>query len=143
MLQPAILAPVPCEHLESAMAFPRLSERVAFGSSHSSVPDLPVGLDVFVYASQGPHGLFRLAKVSWVGVLGAVVPAVKGGVRSGKHPDRRVRPPTAEDTDKPYLYFWEVLGLRPLEPLRPLRDFKSDTMVGEVPRWPMVVELDY
>jgi hypothetical protein len=143
MLQLVVLAPVPCEHLESAMAIPRLRERVAFGSSHSGVPDLRVGLDVFVYASQGPHRLFRLGKVSWVGVLGAIVPAVKGGGRGGKHPDPMVRPPSAEAKDARCLYFWEVLGLRPLEPMRPLRDFKSGTLVGEIPRWPMIAELDY
>jgi hypothetical protein len=31
VLQPVVLASVPCEHLESAMAVPRLSERVAVG----------------------------------------------------------------------------------------------------------------
>jgi hypothetical protein len=72
-----------------------------------------------------------------------LVPSVKGGIRNGKHPDPRVRPPKAEEKDQAHLYFWEVLGLRPLEPMRPLRDFKSDTLVGEVPRWPIVVELDY
>ena len=122
---------------------PRFSERVAFGSSHSGVPDLPIGLEVFVYASQGPHRLFRLARVSWVGVLGAVVPAVKDGRRSGRHPDPRVPTPSVEGRGAPFRYFWEILGLRPLHPMRPLRDFKSDTLVGELSRWPMVTELDY
>jgi hypothetical protein len=116
------------------MSDPRLSERAAFGSSHSGVPDLPVGLEVFVYASQGPHRLFRLAGVSWVGVLGGIVHAAKAGVRRGKHPNPKVRPPIAEATEKAHLYFWEILGLRPLHPMRPLRDFKSDTLVSEFPR---------
>ena len=119
-----------------------LSKRVAFGSSHLGVPDLPVGLPVFIYASKAPHGLFRLGQVSRTGTLGAIVPAVKGGQRDGKHSDPAVRPPSAEANDTAFLFFWEVLGLRQLAPTRPLRDFNSRSSLGEAPKWPTVAELD-
>ncbi len=143
MLQSVVLAPVPCVLLESAMTVPSLGERVAFGTSQPGVPDLPVGLPVFIYASMGPHGLFRLGQVSWTGTLGAIVPAAKGGARDGKHPDPAVRPPHAEANDKAFLFFWEVLGLHPLSPTRPLHDFKSAVTLGEAPKWPAVAELDF
>ena len=142
MIQSVILAPVPCEQLESAMTVPSLGERIAFGSSHRGSTSLPVGLPVFIYASEAPHGLFRLGQVSWTGTLGAIVPAVKGGSRDGKHPDPAVRPPSAEANDKTFTCFWEVLGLRALSPTRQLRDFKSPVLNGEAPRWPTVAELD-
>ena len=40
------------------------SSRPMRATTIAGVPDLPVGLDVFIYASQGPHRLFRLARVS-------------------------------------------------------------------------------
>jgi hypothetical protein len=124
------------------MTVPALSEIVAFGSSQEAVAHLPIGVPVFIYASLPPHSLFRLGSVSWTGTLGAIVPAVERGARSGKHPDVLRRPPTAEATDKPFLFFWEVLGLRQLEPVRRLAEFKTKAFVGEAPRWPVVAELD-
>ena len=142
MIQSVILAPVPCVHLESASEVPSLSERVAFGSSQEGVPSLPLGVPVFIYASLPPHRLFVLGHVSWTGTLGAIVPAVKDGTRSGKHPASSMRPPTAEATDKPFLYFWEVLGLKQLASPRRLEDFKANSFIGEAPRWPVLAELD-
>ena len=142
MLRTVVLAPVPCVHLESASTVPSLSDVVAFGSSQEGVPNLPIGVPVFIYASLPPHPLFKLGSVSWTGTLGAIVPAVQSGSRSGRHPDPARRPPSAEATDKPFLFFWEVLGLKPLDPVRRLGEFKAKTFIGEAPRWPVAAELD-
>jgi hypothetical protein len=142
MLRTVVLAPVPCVHLESASTVPALSDVVAFGSSQEGVPNLPIGVPVFIYASQPPHSLFKLGTVSWTGTLSAIVPAVRSGSRSGQHPDPLRRPPAAEATDKPCLFFWEVLGLTPLDPVRRLDEFKAKAFIGEAPRWPVVAELD-
>lgn len=143
MIRPVVLAPVPCMHLESAGSVPGLSASVFFGSSHEADPPLPIGVPVFIYASIPPHALFRPGQYSWTGTLGSVVRAVAGGPRAGKCPDPARRPPTAEAKDGPFLYFWEVQGLEQLETPRGLADFKSKTSINEVPRWPVVGQLDY
>jgi hypothetical protein len=149
MFQTVILAPVPCIHLHSASAVPGLCDRVAFGSNQRGVPDLPIGARVFIYASDPQTAskealrLFKPGYASWTGHLGAIVRAVKGGRRDGKHPDPLVRPPTAEEGDTHFMYFWEVLGLRPLRPQRPLRDFAGTLAKGGVPKWPARAELEF
>ncbi|MBI3198911.1 MAG: hypothetical protein HYZ40_15675 [Rhodospirillales bacterium] len=142
MIQPVVLAGVPCVHLESASSVPGLSASVFFGSSHEAVTPLPIGVPVFIYASIPPHPLFKPGQYSWTGTLGSVVRAVESGPRAGKCPDPSRRPPTAEGKDGPALYFWEVQGLHQLATPRPLADFKSKTSINEVPRWPVVAELD-
>jgi hypothetical protein len=123
-----------------------LRQRVAFGTSRLGIDQIPIGLPVFIYASQPPHGLFRRGVASWTGVLGAIVKANETGARSGKHPDPSARPPTAEANDGPFLFFWEVLGLRNLEPPRSLSDFTKKgggtAFDGDVPEWPIIVQLD-
>lgn len=147
MLQQVLLAPVPCVHLHSASLVPELAERVAFGSSQSAVPHLPIGIPVFICASDPKSApreamnLLRPGWVTWGGRLSAIVPAVKDGPRSGKHPDRSVRPPTAEASDGPFLHFWEVASLHRLPSARRLADFRS-SLAGEAPQWPVLAELD-
>ena len=143
MIRPVVLAGVPCVHLESASSVPGLSASVFFGSSHEADPPLPIGVPVFIYASIPPHPLFKPGFYSWTGTLASVARAVESGPRAGKYPDPSRRPPTAEAKDGPALYFWEVQGLQPLATPRPLADFKSKTSINEVPRWPVVAELDY
>ena len=149
MIQTVILAPVPCLHLHSASEVPSLGERVAFGSNQQAVPNLPIGAQVFIYASDpqtATKEALRLHKpgyATWTGYLGTVVNAVKGGRRDGKHPDSSVRPPTAEATDTHFMYFWEVLGLRPLRPPRPLADFTGTLAKGGVPKWPARADLEF
>ena len=149
MLRKVILAPVPCWHLHTASGIPNLSERVAFASSQPDLKSLPIGAPVFICASH-PEGappealrLLRPGYASWTGVLHDVVDAEDGGRRSGKHRDPSVRPPSAEENDTPVQYFWEVSGLRRLTPPRRLADFQSNGPMGESPRWPIVVELDF
>ena len=143
MIRSVVLAPVPCVHLASTSSVAGLSASVFFGSSHEAVPPLPLGVPVFIYASIPPHPLFRPGQFSWTGTLGSVVRAVESGPRNGKCPDATRRPPTAEEKDGPFLYFWEVQGLEQLTTPRSLADFKSKTSINEVPRWPVVAELDY
>jgi hypothetical protein len=142
MIRPVVLAGVPCVHLESASSVPGLSTSVFFGSSHEADPPLPIGAPVFIYASIPPHPLFKPGLYSWTGTLASVVRALESGPRAGKCPDPSRRPPTAEAKDGPALYFWEVRGLQQLAAPRPLADFKSKTSINEVPRWPVVAELD-
>jgi hypothetical protein len=147
MIKQVLLAPVPWEHLESAEGQPGLRERVAFGSSSAQVLSLPIGLPVFIYGSNPQHGRFKAGVVTWEGTLGAIVPAVERGRRSGQHPDSTVRPPSAEKDDTGFLCFFEVQGFHPLAAPRKLSEFtKSDgkgkPFTGDVPQWPVLAYLD-
>lgn len=146
MKQQVMLAPVPSVHLASAIGVPELRERVAFGTSRMGVDQFPIGIPVFIYASQPQHPLYKGPVASWWGELGAIVRAVERGARSGKHPDRCVRPLTAEDGDGPFIFFWEVLNLRELQPPRPLKEFKASGSTrpfgGAVPEWPVLADLE-
>jgi hypothetical protein len=139
------LAPVPAVILESASAVSALVDRVAFGSSKQGLDAIPIGIEVFIYASLPPHPLFKPGVATWTGKLGAVVPAVRSGPRSGKHPDPKVRPPVAEQDDGPSLYFWEVHGLKRLAVPMPLDRFKSMSggklFSGRAPEWPVLAQL--
>jgi hypothetical protein len=147
MIRQVLLAPVPWEHLESAEVQPELRERVAFGSSSAQVHSLSAGIPVFIYGSDHRHKRFRPGIVTWAGTLGAVVKAVQSGPRSGKHPERSVRPPSAEEGDTAFENFFEVLGLQPLAAPRKLAEFtksngKGKPFTGDVPRWPVLAYLD-
>jgi hypothetical protein len=134
-----ILAPVPAVHLASALTVPALSERVAFGSSSSSWSTLPIGLEVFIYVSGPPHGLYKGFVATWHGKLSGRTAAVSHGPESGMHPDASLRPPTAEASDTAFLGFFEVDKLRALAKPIPLKQFKSASLSGlGVPEWPMV-----
>ena len=113
MLKQVLLASVPSIHLGSVLEIPNLSQLVAFGTSRTGLENVPVGTPVFIHASQPPHELYCGAVASWSGSLGAVVPAVGHGPRSGKHSDPAVRPVTAETTDDPFLFFLGGLGSTP------------------------------
>jgi hypothetical protein len=148
-IRTVLLAPVPAIHLASTLELPNLSERVAFGSSKGGIEKLPIGIDVFIYATDQRHALFRKGVASWTGILGSIVPAVQRGPRSGKHPDRTVRPASAEETDGPFMNFWEVFGLRqlPSNGYVPLTAFRKPgrqrvkAFPGDVPEWPVMAEL--
>lgn len=148
MIQQVVLAPVPWEHLASAQTMPHLAERVAFGSSSEAVKSLPIGLPVFIYGSaKGRPPSIRPGLATWHGRLGAIVRAVEGPVRSGKHPDPNERPPSAEACDGPFLWFFEVLGLQQLAAPRRLSEFtkasgRGKPFTGDVPQWPVLAYLD-
>lgn len=143
MPKSVLLAPVPCKHLESAMTIPALSMRVAFGSSKGGLSRLATpGIQVFIFASQGPHAFYRNGVYTWTGMLGDIVPAVEKGRRSGKHPDSSVRPPTAEAGDSAFTHFWEVSNLSRLEAPRPFFDFfDCSPFEGRAPEWPILGQL--
>jgi hypothetical protein len=147
LLKQVVLAPVPWVHLESAEGLPNLRERIAFGSSSQAVPTLPIGIPIFIYGSDPGHMRFKPGVVTWEGTLGAIVPAVEGGRRSGQHPDPTVRPPSAKQGDMAFLWFFEVLALRPLTNPRKLSEFtreggKGKPFTGDVPQWPVLAERD-
>jgi hypothetical protein len=138
-------APVPASILASAQTVPELANRVAFGSNSFGLKDMPIGVDVYIYASQPPHDLYNPGMVTWTGKLGAIVRAVEGTRRSGKHPDKSIRPPYAESDDTPATYFWEVLGVGLLTEPIPLARFKNmgggKAFGGRAPEWPMLALL--
>lgn len=148
MLRKVVLAPVPCQHLHSASGVHALRERVAFGSSYAGIASLPLSVPVFICASHpegAPREALRLlcaGYATWGGTFDAVVRAVDGGRRGGKHERPELRPPSAEATDGPFQHFWEVTGLQPLATRRALADFRASGYAGEMPRWPIVAELD-
>jgi hypothetical protein len=139
------LAPVPGEHIKSAQGVPVLLDRVAFGTSKRGIEEAPIGLNVYIFVSKPSHRLYRRGVVSWSGILGAMVPAVATGRRSGMHPDPSVRPPTAERHDDAFLYFWEVEGLHRLAEPISLQLFKSDdgrpAFTSSEPQWPVLAYL--
>ncbi len=106
---------------------------------------MPIGIDAYVYASQPPHRLCKPGFVTWGGKLGAIVPAVETGRRSGKHPNPAVRPPYAESDDTPSTHFWEVLGLHKLDKPIPLSRFENinggKAFGGGAPEWPTLAVL--
>ena len=139
------LAPVPATILASARSIPSLANRVAFGSNKPDLNAMRTGVEVFIYASQPPHPLCKPGFATWGGKLGAIVPAVEKGARSGKHPDPKVRPPFAESDDTPAMCFWEVLGLHSLAHPIPLSRFKNmkggKAFGGGAPEWPILAQL--
>jgi hypothetical protein len=142
-----LLAPVPCVHLESAASVPNLCNHVAFGTSRQGFRQMiPLGIPVFIYASQPPHHLFKGGVASWTGTLLEIIDAVERGPRSGKHPNPTFRPPTAEATDGPFLAFWEVIGLHQIQSPRALGDFAKTgggkPFDGMAPQWPVLAELE-
>ncbi len=145
MKKSVLLAPVPATILASAQKVPRLAQRVAFGTNKQGLDQIPIGIDVFIYASQPPHPLCKAGYVTWGGKLGSIVPAVESGRRSGKHPDPSVRPPSAESDDGPSIHFWEVHGLDLLPEPIPLARFENASggkaFAGGAPEWPSFVTL--
>src|SRR4051795_3367134 len=115
----ALLAPVPAEHLVSALEVLKTQNKVAFGSAAFLVFDKleslrhVQGVDVYIYAS-GREGY---AKVSpfWRAVCLGFVPS-----NGGAHPDgMKYRPKSTEnypqDNSGHWGLFWEVKDLRPAE----------------------------
>jgi hypothetical protein len=140
------LAPVPASILESAQRVPDLAKLVAFGSNKPDLKSFPMGLGVYIYVSQPPHRLCKPGYITWGGKLGAIVPAVEKGRRSGKHPNPAVRPPFAESDDTPATLFWEVLGLHLLDKPIPFSLFENvhggKPFSGGAPEWPTLAVLN-
>jgi hypothetical protein len=110
----ALLAPVPKEHLVSALTTMEKVNKVAFASRGSDVfitlDEKCKGktVDVFIYESYG--GGHYDPKVSWR----ARYLRFEGAV-NGMHPNPEFRPPsTASDTNDSLL-FWEVDSLEQIE----------------------------
>src|SRR5216684_2833302 len=146
MLKKVVLAPVPWVHLESMEKKPKLFERVAFGTSRLAVTDEYATLSIFIYGSGLDHTRHRSGVVTWTGFVDKIERAVQAGQRSGQHPDKSLRPMTAEDGDTAFIRFLEVTNIQLLNPPLPLTRFtkedgKGKPFTGPVPRWPVLAFL--
>jgi hypothetical protein len=146
----ALLAPVPLEHLVSALETCRAEGEAAFGSrdfaAFRKLDELAAGLpcDVFIYASDAPTR--HAPAVSW---KARYVKTVE--TSNGRHPDgMRYRPQStaAYKTDNlgHWAVFWEVADLRRLGPgdaipISKLRSVGSKTnLKSAAPRGPLVID---
>lgn len=149
----ALLTPVPCCHLGSAL-HPKKGfkpeERVAFASNAIDVflqdgqSALPMGLTVLIYASKPEFGdEANLFKGPAVGVRARYIQWQPADSRTGQHPDKTVRPLSTE-TDGPVFGFWEVTDLRKMPLARPLsllHYWGNHKKVEDNPRKPRLVDM--
>jgi hypothetical protein len=148
----ALLAPVPCCHLGSALHSEhgfKPDERVAFGSNAIDVfmrdgqPALPSGLPVLVYASRPEFGdEAHLFKGRAVGVQARYIKWQPADNR-GRHPDKAVRPLSTE-LDGPAFGFWEITDLRKMAVIRSvnlLRYWGNQKRIEDKPRQPRLVDM--
>jgi hypothetical protein len=119
----ALLAPVPAEHLKSALELLKTEEKVAFGSMNFLLfheldlerQGLPV--DVYIYASGKAD--CPDAPPLWRAVYTGFTPC--SPTKHGSHPDEgKYRPDSTKkyslDNEGHWLVFWEVIDLRPASP---------------------------
>lgn len=108
-IHPALLVPVPEEHLESGLDICRKQGKVAFGSRMFEVfQELDAMLDgkpcpVLIYASW-PKTPLPVATVTWSGTYVGHVHS-----RGGQHPDKmKYRPPTTAQYPDDNIGHWAV-----------------------------------
>lgn len=144
-----VLASVPAVILQSAIE-DGLHDHVAFGSKALNRIDCAAGTPVYIYVSQSDssplhknHPLYKGLVASWGGMLKDIINAVGDGPRSGKHPNKTVRPKLAEDTDEGSFWFWEVCNLQPLSKPVPFLKFTDSNgrKIVKPPRPPQIVHL--
>jgi len=149
----ALLAPVPCVHLPSALSICATHGKVAFATKLSTwfanedeIKLRPEeGWPVLIYASRPEigdpdvnKGLFDPARAGFAAIYAGWTQAND----QGKHPHPEIRP-TSTDTDTEVFGFWEVSNLHRLEnPVRllDLRIGKRRPAKGFVPRRAWVVQ---
>jgi hypothetical protein len=149
----ALLAPVPCCHLGSALNLEKglqLENRVAFGSNAVDVflqvgqSALPKGLPVLIYASKPEFGdEAHLFKGPAVGVQARYIKWQPADSRTGRHPDETVRPLSTE-SDGPVFGFWEITDLQKMPFVRSLnllRYWGNLKKVQDRPRMPRLVDM--
>lgn len=143
----AMLAPVPCMHLPSALELCAREGRVAFGTNKEDWFDLDgkpeEGWPVLIYAScqefGDPKKFFRPACASFAATLVGWTQANN----QGKHPNPEVRPPSTVD-DTAWFGFWQVSDLhKPSAPIR-FADLRRSGLkkfaFGFEPHGPIVVQ---
>lgn len=126
-LQKALLCPVPCEHIESALDACSRFGRVAFGSQmvemFYGIGDkqlIPEGFPVLIYVSMstsGPteHKKFLHHHVGLVASYRASYLCWTMANPQGMHCHPDVRPDSAREIDTAVAGFWEVRDLQKLE----------------------------
>lgn len=146
----ALLCPVPCVHMDDAIATTAARRRVAFGSQveemfydvEAKKQLLQEGLRVLIYVSQ--TGDFNDAarrhdagRISYE----ATYLCWSRADDQGKHCDPTVRPVGAHGFDTAFMGFWEVSGLKRLEQPKFLSDIRTDSSgkITSIPRRPMLV----
>lgn len=149
----ALLAPVPCMHLPSALTVCAARGRVAFATNLETWftdededklrPE--EGWPVLIYASRPEIGDAGVNKGLFLGGRVPFAATYAGWTQAndkGRHPHPELRPTTTE-TDTATLGFWEVADLHRLDqPVRiaDLRIGKKRPAVGFVPRRAYVVQ---
>jgi hypothetical protein len=150
----ALLAPVPLEHLISALEVLETEEKVAFGSMaflvFHELEFLRHGLavDVYIYASAKEIGAD--ASPIWSAIYLGFVES--DSTKLGSHPDgMRFRPKSTEkyplDNDGHWGLFWEVKDLKPATfddwcPIEEMTGFGKKRRYGRnfVPEGPILIE---
>lgn len=146
----ALLAPVPCVHMEAALQACRDTGLVAFGTGKKSLfvdldecPLIGPGLPVLVYVSQTGITTGKEAGASYL--RGPIVSYEgtfakwRAADRQGRHPDQAVRPITTGD-DTAWMGFFEVADLQPCKvPLSALTWNSGGKSVTSPPRGPDLV----
>lgn len=147
----ALLAPVPRIHLEAGELTCRSEGMVAFGSRawelFQELDALRDGyaVPVYIYACHGTDE--DALEVTWAGEYVGRVSS-----QYGRHPDPRLRPPSARkedevfDLNSSWVLFWHVKALRKLadEERTPISDFteyrqSTPDKEGFVPEGPLIV----
>lgn len=146
-----LLCPVPCGHMDDAIATCTMRGRVAFASDVENmfyrVSDekqlVASGTRVLIYVSQtGNHdGTARRHGAGWV-TYEATYRQWSRADDQGKHRQPAFRPALAHEQDTPVMGFWEVSDLRRLSKpiaLSELRTFEDKPKAVTIPRRPMYV----
>lgn len=150
----ALLAPVPAEHLMSAMELLKTEEKVAFGSMNFLLfHELEAGrhglpVDVYVYAS-GKEDCPDAAPF-WRAIYIGFTPCSE--TKTGSHPDGMTYRPEstkkyALDNEGHWLVFWEVKDLKPASqedwwPIDEMTGYGKKKRYGKsfVPEGPYLIE---
>lgn len=150
----ALLAPVPAEHLKSALQLLKTEQKIAFGSMNfflfqeldAKRHDLPV--DVYIYASRKED--CPDAAPFWRAIYIGSIPCSE--TKPGSHPcGTKYRPEStlkyALDNEGHWLVFWEIRDLKPASqedwwPIGEMTGYGKKRRYGKffVPEGPYLIE---
>jgi hypothetical protein len=150
----AILAPVPCIHLASALKMAAVGgARIAFGTNAATFFEgdmqpgelaIPPGTPVLIYASRPEFGAAHLAPRGLDYGFVATLVDWRRADRRGRHPEHEQVRPLSTDDDGPAIGFWEVETLAKLPSAVPLGALRSNATMKPIttpPRGPMLVRM--
>ena len=168
----ALMCPVPCEHMESAIeTCSRPDDVVAFGSQmqemffdHKRSKEKRQLIDadttVYIYVSlsggANPAAVSRYFDGKRITYIASYLewrkPKCQFGINTGFHPNDKHRPGSTlgengTDKDTVFMGFWEIRGLKELPvpiPLSKFRLFDKGSRIHGIPRHPIkVVDLEF